>query len=372
MKQYLVFISILVALLTSVFPMSFQERPDKGLWAMKGKLLIHPFPDKLDSLSGQEIFELQDDKGLTIWFCRYIFKDVCMDKQCQMIRLWLFWDGAGNYLGIQLPDYEPLTKSDHAKFTQADYENLNAILRDTSSMLKDLKIEGLTAEVKDNEQLKPDAITGATLLTIKNQVVQDAVYTCYTLWHSVYGLTYSAIKQILDQRANTDYLSRLFESSNPLYVSWAISYIENHPEYHADFYPIIISHIKSSDVSLARQALRYFRPDRMSDATTQRMMASVLPDVDAQSKYDLVRAFAATEKNDIEVVVTLLELFENHEIGVGSLNLIYSRLLRPEYLDDQRIEMILNKLANSENSYIRNLTDKLLGSKGVKTVLINK
>lgn len=60
-----------------------------------------------------------------------------------MIRLWLFWDGAGNYLGMQIPEQETLTKSDHTEFEPDDYVKLNDILRDNASILKTVKQEDL-------------------------------------------------------------------------------------------------------------------------------------------------------------------------------------------------------------------------------------
>ena len=110
---------VLAAMLLLLFPgfqNPFPERPQTGFWAMEGELVTHHFEEKADSLSGPELFELRDQSGLPVWFGRYIFKDVCISGECKMIRLWLFWDGAGNYLGMQVPEKEPLTKSDHTLF----------------------------------------------------------------------------------------------------------------------------------------------------------------------------------------------------------------------------------------------------------------
>jgi hypothetical protein len=52
--------------------------PTKDFRAMEGTLVTHHFEDQTDSLSGPELFELQDEDGLPIWFGRHIFKDVCI------------------------------------------------------------------------------------------------------------------------------------------------------------------------------------------------------------------------------------------------------------------------------------------------------
>ena len=79
----------------------------------EGTLVIHHFENEVDSLSSPEIIELQYENGLSVWFSRHFYKDVCMTGECKMIRLRLFWDGAGNYLGMEIPEEEPLTKSLH-------------------------------------------------------------------------------------------------------------------------------------------------------------------------------------------------------------------------------------------------------------------
>ena len=101
-----------------------------------------------------------------------------------MIRLWIFWDGAGNYLGHQLHADKPLTKSDHTKFEATDYLKLDNILKDTTSVLKRLKQEQLIIMPDKPELLKVDGYTAPTQPTLAEVVVKGAVYTCHTLWHT--------------------------------------------------------------------------------------------------------------------------------------------------------------------------------------------
>jgi hypothetical protein len=345
------------------FNISLPERPNDGYWGMKGKLVTHQAVDKIDSLSSQEIYELQNDKGLTIWFCRDIHKQVCMTGQCKMIRLWLFWDGAGNYLGIQLPKNEPLTKLEHNKFEPADYEKLDIILRDTSSLLKDVKMEALADEVVTRDKHEIDAITGATKPTFSQAVVSGAVYTCYTLWHTVYGQSRVSIMDILDKRINQSYLSLLFKSENPSYISLAIRSVEKHPEYHAYYYPQIISFIKSTDVSLSKEALDYFEPDRLEDEVVQKRLVELI--VSPQKEYEIIWKFTKLHKTSDDVVVTLLELYEKHELIVGTLNLIFY-LIQNEHLSNPRILHLLNRLETTESVYNQNLIRRLLNkAKGI-------
>jgi hypothetical protein len=189
-KYYLLFPVVFGMLLFGGFSPPFPERPQTGFWTMEGTLVTHFFEETTDSLSGPELFELQNEDGLPIWFGRHIFKDVCISGECKMIRLWLFWDGAGNYLGMQIPEEEPLTKSDHTEFEPEDYEKLGNILRDTASVLKGLKPEDLIIvpdSIDPYKAYEVDGYTAATQPALAEVVVKDAVYTCHTLWHTVYG-----------------------------------------------------------------------------------------------------------------------------------------------------------------------------------------
>jgi hypothetical protein len=354
-------IAVILLLLCASFGGHQSNRQAKGFLNMKGILTIHSFTtDKIDSLSGQEILELQDTTGITLWFGRQIYKDVCMTGQCKMIRLWLFWDGAGNYLGFEVPDDEPFTKSDHTEFEIHDYDKLHTILSDTSSILKNLKTEDLTVEEKEKNPYEVDGYTAATQPGIKEVVVKDAVYTCHTLWHTVYGPTRDEVLAILDERISEDYLRLLFNSGNPALMSRAISCVEKFPDFHRAFYPIILDAVLSEHPPLSEQALSYFMPSRLSGFDEQMQLANLIPGVGTQKKYDIIWKLVESGKVHEPVVLQLLKYFDNQEIGVGSLNLVY-RMVSSEYINrDGEIKSLLQKLAGHENAYIRNLTLKVL------------
>jgi hypothetical protein len=364
-KYLLQIIAAFTILLFTSFSDTFPERPQTGFWAMEGTLVTHHFEDQTDSLSGPELFELQDESGLPIWFGRHIFKDVCISGECKMIRLWLFWDGAGNYLGMQIPEEEPLTKSDHTNFEPEDYVKLGDILRDTASILKTLKQEDLIIVPDSIDPYEVDGYTAATQPTLAEVVVKDAVYTCHTLWHTVYGPVQTEIINVLENYLSKEFLSKMFESKKPEYISWAIKSVENHPEYHAGFYPKIMEYISSENSALANQALAYFRPELLTDTTIQLQLVRVMENknTDMSLKYEILWKFIGFGHIHQNTVSDLLELFAGQKIGVGAYNLIL-RLVTPEHIhENEQIAQILNHLSEDENGYVRNLTKRKLDEK---------
>jgi hypothetical protein len=112
---------------------------------------------------------------------------VCEDKLCANVILRIYWDLAGNYVRFDTIPGKPLTKFDHKRFTDDDYKKLDYILKDRNSMLRMLDKEDLVDKSIQIKATTVDAVTGATPATIKNAVVEGAVYSSYTLWHIVNG-----------------------------------------------------------------------------------------------------------------------------------------------------------------------------------------
>jgi hypothetical protein len=362
-KNYIKGLTAIIFLLLAGFTEVLPDFPQARFLDMDGTLATHHFENEGDSLSSPEIIELQDENGLPVWFGRHFFKDVCMTGECKMIHVSLFWDGAGNYLGMDIPEEEPLTKSDHTAFEAADYEKLDAILGDTASILKDLKSEELII-VPDSIDLykayEVDGYTAATRPGLAEVVVKDAVYTCHTLWHTVYGPTQKEIHKILESRLNEEYLSLMLNSQNPAYRSWAIRGIEKHREYHETFYQQIINCIKSENTELANKALGYFRPELLKDTTIQNKLVDTMPAVDMNFRYEILWKLIGLEKVDEKAVLKLLHLFEEKTLGIGAYNLVL-RLVSPDHLkNNNEISQLVNNFSEHENGYIRNLTQRLL------------
>jgi hypothetical protein len=339
------------------------ERPLSGFWAMKGTLITHYFEDKTDSLSGPELFELQDENGIPIWFGRHIFKDVCISGVCKMIRLWLFWDGSGNYLGMQIPEDEPLTKSDHTDFEPADYRKLETILRDTASILRDLKQEDLIIipdTINPYEAYEVDGYTAATQPALSEVVVKDAVYSCHTLWHTVYGPVQDTIFHLLKNRITEEFLAKMLANNKTAYAIWAITSLRENPKYHEKFYPAILKYIASDSSVLVNHALSYFQPEFLADTAVQNGLTNIMEDADMSIKYEILWKFISYGHINDKAVLNLLNQFNNKKIGVGAYNLVL-RLVTPEHLtENEQIAQLIDSFSENENGYIRNLTIRML------------
>ncbi|GGN01935.1 hypothetical protein GCM10010967_40550 [Dyadobacter beijingensis] len=164
-----------------------------------------------------------DDKGRPQYFFRNIFTPVCYTNECKPVYVNFYWDLLGNYERYDLPEGKVLTKVDHDEFKEADYQKLQDILIQPNSIFADLKMEDLITKGTDKLTDSVDAKAGATLKTIKNQVIDGAVYTCYTLWHIAYGKAVPEMQKIIEAYSNDGLLHTFLESKNHHYQYWAMA-----------------------------------------------------------------------------------------------------------------------------------------------------
>ncbi|WP_345234932.1 hypothetical protein [Olivibacter ginsenosidimutans] len=205
-----------------------------------------------------------DSSGFPSVFFQDIFTPVCLDNVCKPVRIKLFWDLLGNYIQYEVPLDEPLTKLDHQEFTPADYEKLQQILANDESLLKQLKMEELMDSTTQRLSDSVDAVTGATKNTVKGEVIEGALYTCYTLWHLVHGQVVDEIHQVMQTKLDEQMLHRFLKSTNFHYVHFALDEVmDKQGMVQKGFLPDVLAVLESNHIFAARRVaqeinLRYF------------------------------------------------------------------------------------------------------------------
>lgn len=318
----------------------------------KGTKLTHPFIDQQDSLSSNEIIELKGVDGFPVWFGRSFRKIVCLTGECKIANVWLFWDGAGDYLGYQLYDNEALTKNDHVPFVAAEYTKLDNLLRDSISFLKETPQEELVLydEV--------DGYSGATQTEYVEQLIEGAAYTCYTLWHTVYGNTQDKVREIMSLRIDSAYVGRLFASNNQLYRKWAVQFLIKQPQFAHSFDTQVIELIADKDEKLALQGLEVLNQDMLESNQVRQKLFDLFPSIDSMRKFRICIRLSEMDHLDDSVVLFLLKQFENKKINTSSLQYIYKNISKSQ-LKNKEINAVLTKLLKYDNYFISDITKQL-------------
>lgn len=349
--------------------------PSKDFLNMKGITVSHVIKNSSDSLSDNKIVELQDKNGLTIWFGRYFYKDICITGICRMVKLWIFWDGVGNYLGMQLNEREPLTKSDHTPFEPQDYIRLDEILRDSVSILKDLQYEELVIEdtsqlsVDDKSEKKlfeVDGYSSATLPSLKEYVVKDAVFTCYTLWHTVYGETKVFIDDILKERIDSEYINKLLNGSENQKL-FALEIIRRNNSFFFEFESEILPLVASQNKNISEKALSVITPQYLSNSENQLRFIELMDNSLPETKYEIIYKMQLIDNISSDAIILLIDKYMTGKISAGGLNQIFKIISKQmgtnkNILNNHEIENRLVQLSKHSNPYTANLTKNFLKS----------
>lgn len=333
----------------------------KDFLSMDGVFATHIIDNSNDSLSDNHIVELKDNNGLTIWFGRFFHKDICTTGVCRMVSIWIFWDGVGNYWGSQFYEDNPLTKSDHTPFELEDYKRFDEIMSDTSSILKKLKYDELTIDfiedrkeeiIKENtELLYADGYSSATSPLLKEYVIEDAVFTCYTIWHTVYGETKQHIDSILNDRVTPGYINLLINGSKEQQL-FALKNI-NKNKWADKYTDKIYSLITSIDKEISDESISLIDPSFLQKKQNQLDFIKLIKKCRPNIKYEILFKLIEVESLSIDSIELLIDVFNTGDISQGALNFLFKIINKMLYSNNDNNEIkqvILIKLKELENN----------------------
>lgn len=350
--------------------------PSTDFLSMEGIKSTHILENSKDSLSDKKVIELQERNGLTNWFGRFFHMDICTTGICRMVKVWIFWDGAGNYLGMQFDENDPLTKSDHTPFDPEDYVRMDEIMADTASILKDLSYDDLTVELPDEEKevslttmglFEVDGYSSATVPSLKEYVVEDAVFTCYTLWHTVYGETKEYIDSLLLERISPEYIDRLL-SGNSKQQLFALEHIKYQDTWSDRFETEVLQLISSSDMEVAGKALSLIGPDYLASEAKQTDFVACIKGALPEIKYEILYTLQAIKKVSPETILLLLDLFQTGDISQGALNHMLKIIeneaaatesIKENMLIRERLEQLIVNSDPYTSNLVKNFTRKI-------------
>lgn len=157
------------------------------------------------------------------YFISHVYTPVCEENICYPIELEIRWDLLGYFKDYETPVKHPLTKFDHQLLTDRDQIKMRAILSNKYSVLRNMKVDDLIDKsITIKSAVKVDGVTGATRPSLKEEVVQGAIYSTYTLWHLVNGAAADSIRKRTESRLDNDLLRDFLRSGNPQYHYFAL------------------------------------------------------------------------------------------------------------------------------------------------------
>jgi len=203
-----------------------------------------------------DLWLLKAENERPVQYMAEIFTPVCYSNKCYPVFIDFYWDLLGNFQYYEMPPGKTLTKLDHIPFDPEDYQKMQTILANTSSLLKEYKAEDLVVSTESDLPYGVDAVTGATSKTIQNEVISGAVYSCYTLWHLAHGEIASQIKGITEDNYDDSLISAFLKSSNFHYQYWAIENVLTSGRWDEEYFKTpLLNILRGNNVFVAEHVL---------------------------------------------------------------------------------------------------------------------
>jgi hypothetical protein len=255
-----------------------------------------------------------------------------------------YWDLLGNYTRFDFPKGAVLTRMDHKPFKLEDYEKLQTILANTHSLLKEVSMEDLVGKGTENLADSVDAKAGATLKTVKNEVIDGAVYTCYTLWHIAHGKVVTEMQRIMETFKTDALLHRFLTDNNHHYQYWAMERVMTAegivaPDFQSDMQQVI----RGKNIFTARFALQKVNAAFFADNARQQWLWETYQSASYPLQIAILKKMAM-----LPLTYTLTEQVA-HQVGKVNQeqgNLLLKALSSQPKLSEQTLLILANELNN--------------------------
>lgn len=308
-----------------------------------------------DTIPNDTLFEYRNENLLPEMYSRKVITGVCVDGQCKMVNIELFWTITGRYLGFELPPGEFLSKTEHVKFNSEEYNKLHFLLANPQSALASYTLKELVPK-KDTSKVKVDAVTSATIAAVLDYIVEGAVYTTYTLWHIVYGSTKREIEKLTAKKMDQEIALKLLNGNNLGDKIWVLNHFPETMKLEGEIKNKFIEYISGSDIYLAERTLNAIRDDKLKDDVQFELANVFITAGFLQQRLILQKLKEAKVLN--ENVAKKLS-FSLPKLS-GTLIKLTIELFQSQYIDNETVSANVALLLDNDNRYISGQAFKYL------------
>ena len=300
-----------------------------------------------DTMLEHDFFLLSDEQQHPLLFFSDVLTPVCIDAICKPVRIQLYWNLVGTYVGFGLLPDQPLTKFDHDEFLEEDYAKLNQLLSDNKSVFRRRTLEELfDKDAKPEKKItyrgvEVDAVTGATKAEIKNSVVEGALYSCYAIWHLVHGQIQDRAMTYLDSMYNKEIEQYFLYSIYPDYHLYALRKMDKFA--FIDHLPQLATIFKSANPLLRTYLLKKMPKELWHEKDFIHQLYNSFPDVDVMSKTMLLGNLPLAQYSNAEILSNQVSEMSRNQLKTYLEYL----LLDPTLITDEMIKQLNNAVSDS-------------------------
>ena len=320
-----------------------------------------------DELNNDTLYLLKTQNNIPLNYYKNIETGVCFDKECRPLKITVYWNITGRYLGFELKKDEFLSKHDHEPFVEIEYERLNELLADSSLPFASISFENLI-EAPKSETDEVDAISGATTENVAKIVVKGAAYTTYKLWNIIYGPTMDLVSELTEEQLKPNLINMILMSPDISDRIWALDRIDQTIELSPKLMSSLLGFISGDDFYLAYNALEAIDAVHLNSATLQIRLFSIYTEANPSIKNGIVKKLMGAPFLSPEIVTTsrtLLEHLNGQQLGE------FLKLYSKYSINDVKTCREISKILENENRYISQKAYQfLLGIKTNDSIII--
>lgn len=309
------------------------------------------------------LYLVLSDRELPIAYYQKINRSVCFDDKCRLLKVNLYWNITGRYLGFELPVGEFLSKSDHIPFGVEEYQELAKILSDSLSPLAQFSYAEMMPRKLTVEGI--DAVTSPTPKNVSSHVVKGAAYTTYTMWHSVYSNIRDTISVLTSKYLTSNLLLAIMRSPNRFDQNWALQHLGSLKMYSPELSSLVVSFVNDQNYNLAMVALKSVPVDMLSETQFQNGLFSAFKNAGYGLKNSIVMQLMQATTIHLKfktgltdflpeargaLLVNILKLFEKHSVDdMAAVGAVLKLLLEDNDFVKKQAYLFLKNVRDPEN-----------------------
>ncbi len=310
-----------------------------------------------DTLHNNTLLVHTNVNGIPVKYSRKLVTSVCIESECRLVNVELFWNITGRYLGYKIPAGEFLSKTKHKPFKPEEYDRLHELLSDQNSALANYSIKQLVPPL--DSTMKVDAVSSATIAAVLDYIVEGAVYTTYTLWHITYGSTKREIEKLTTEKLSNDLILKILDSKNLSDQIWVLNQISNKIEITPELLEKLIEIISGNDIYLAERSLYAIKAEMVNDEIQKELISVYSNSGFLQKRLILqkLKEVSAFNIHSAEILSTELPN-SNGSLIETMLDLFKAQQIKNEIISNRVAELLKNDnrfIANQAYQYLKDI-----------------
>lgn len=322
----------------------------------------YAFEVKMEKGGSFQVFAVHDDKGVLEKYTADITAPVCEEGVCYDVHLVFNWNIIGEFTDFEVLPKSPLTKLDHIPFEAKDYAKLQSILTNP-----DLNFVQMSAKelVENPDEPKVDGVSGATKEAIKEEIIEGALYTCYTLWHIANGVVVDSIGSFTKSKMDKSLVNKIIDLKSQTANYFIINNLTK-VQFEENIADILVL-IKNGKGYFSKNAIEQIPSDLFQIEPIQQFLTKNYADLDYYTQVAALKQLDSVKLNTALASMFINKITEKNRFQNQKLVALLLKQVDKDILEKLMTHLVKKKVGLSSDNYVelekkcRELNVKMIG-----------